>query len=104
MLTVDQADVRRLLHVTRAVDPAGTWAMAAMPVDADVPDAPPVLAVDSARLGRGGRLAAGVRRRRGERRRRPAPRRRPSRSCSRGTQIVVDIETFRDARASRRST
>ena len=33
VLTVDQADVRRLLHVTRAVDPEGAWAMAAMPVE-----------------------------------------------------------------------
>jgi hypothetical protein len=50
VLYVDQADVRRLLTVTRAVDPAGTWAMAAMPVAQTNPEAPPVLAVDSTRL------------------------------------------------------
>src|SRR6185436_1994866 len=49
VLYVDQADVRRLLTVTRAVDPAGTWAMAAMPVAQTNPEAPPVLAVDSTR-------------------------------------------------------
>ena len=50
VLTVDQADARRLLHVTRSVDPQGEWAMAVMPIDQPDVSAPPVLAVDSARL------------------------------------------------------
>jgi FtsX-like permease family protein len=50
VLTVDQADPQRLLAVTRAVDPAGAWAMAAMTVAQANPTDPPVLAVDSARL------------------------------------------------------
>jgi hypothetical protein len=50
VLTVDQADARRLLTITRTVDPTGAWAMAAMAVPQPNPDDPPVLAVDSGRL------------------------------------------------------
>jgi hypothetical protein len=50
VLSVDQADVGRLLHVTRTADPDGNWAMAAMTVDQSDDLAPPVLAVDTARL------------------------------------------------------
>ena len=50
VLTVDQADARRLLHLTRSVDPQGEWAMAVMPIDQPDVSAPPVLAIDSARL------------------------------------------------------
>jgi putative ABC transport system permease protein len=50
VLTIEQADVRKLLNVTHAVDPGGRWAMAAMTVPQASPEALPVLAVDSARL------------------------------------------------------
>ena len=40
----------RLLAATHAVDPAGIWAMAAVPVDQAASTAAPVLAVDAARL------------------------------------------------------
>jgi hypothetical protein len=50
VLTIDQADARRLLYVTRTVDPAGAWAMAAMELKQQFPQAPRLLAVDSARL------------------------------------------------------
>ena len=63
VLTVDQADVRRLLTVTRAVDPAGAWAMAAMPVRADEPGGAPGAGGGQRPAGRRLGLAAGVRRR-----------------------------------------
>ncbi len=50
VVTVDQGDVRKLLHATHAVDPDGAWAMAVMPVEQKAVDAPPMLAVDSSRL------------------------------------------------------
>jgi FtsX-like permease family protein len=94
VLTVEQADARRLLTITHAVDPDGTWAMAAMSVQQSSPQAPPVLAVDSARLaavsvwrpefGRdAGSVAAAL----------SPPPARPF--VFRGTQVVVDAETFR---------
>jgi putative ABC transport system permease protein len=51
VVTVDQTDARRLLHVTRTVDPEGSWAMAVMPVEQKLPGAPKLLALDSSRLG-----------------------------------------------------
>jgi putative ABC transport system permease protein len=51
VVTVDGADARRLLTVTRTVDPAGAWAMAVVPVPQNDPEAPEVLAVDTTRLG-----------------------------------------------------
>ncbi len=50
VLTVDEADARRLLTITRTVDPEGAWAMAALEVPQPNLSDPPVLAVDSARL------------------------------------------------------
>src|SRR5690606_11576441 len=50
VLTVEQTDATKLLHVTRAVDPAGEWALAAMEVEQADNLAPPMLAVDSERL------------------------------------------------------
>ena len=51
VVTVDGADARRLLQVTRTVDPTGTWAMAVVPLPQSDPGAPDVLAVDTTRLG-----------------------------------------------------
>jgi putative ABC transport system permease protein len=50
VVTVDNAGIRRLLALTRSVDPAGRWAMAAVPIPQSDPEAPELLAVDTGRL------------------------------------------------------
>lgn len=99
VLTVDQADARRLLYATRAADPEGAWAMAVIPVEQKAQGAPPLLGIDSRRLAavaswrpefgaEAAAMAAALR---------PPPAR-PF--LFRGTQLAVDLETERDARRS----
>ncbi len=50
VVTIERPSGPALLAAVRAVDPAGTWAMAVLPVNQQDSEAPPVLAVDAARL------------------------------------------------------
>jgi hypothetical protein len=93
VLTVDQGDPRRLLHITRSVDPQGAWSMVAMPVEQTDALAPVMLAVDSSRLG----AVAAWRPEFGLSAREVADALRPQAAepfTFHGTQLTIDLERF----------
>jgi hypothetical protein len=98
VLTVDGADVRRLLHATRQVDPAGTWAMAVMQPEQTYPGAPKLLAVDTTRLAAVSiwRAEFGASARTVAARLAPPP---GHPLTFNGKQIELDLETFTDPQA-----